>query len=165
MWSCVADTKFIRDGRKFNLREGSLSSLAGHLIRADPPGPRPGTILAPLPCPRCPSWHRHTNLSIVAALWCPTRGQFGVLYAVELFSHLCYHHTCSWKWCAFSLISRLPLVSRPWWCLCECSHFQVYRWETHCSSAQTRPGGGPRLFVYVQAHPIFRLTTLGEWKY
>ena len=78
MWSCVADTKFIRDGRKFNLREGSLSSLAGHLIRADPPGPRPGTILAPLPCPRCPSWHRHTNLSIVAALWCPTRGQFGV---------------------------------------------------------------------------------------
>ena len=97
MWSRVADTKFIRDGRKFNLREGSLSSLAGHLIRADPPGPRPGTILAPLPCPRCPSWHRHTNLSIVAALWCPTRGQFGVLYVVELSPHICYHHTCSWK--------------------------------------------------------------------
>ena len=86
MWSRVADTKFIRDGRKFNLREGSFPALAGHLIRADPPGPRPGTILAPLPCPRCPSWHRHTNLSIVAALWCPTRGQWCLVCCRTLFA-------------------------------------------------------------------------------
>ena len=149
MWSCVADTKFRRNGRNFNC-EGSFRALGGTLDQSWSPRSAARHDPCSAALPTLPVQQRHTNLPIVAALWCPTRGQFGVLYVVELSGHLLpfVHAAGNAMMHVFAHSEAAPRVAA----------VVVFMWMFSFPSLsmrdtlQQRPDpawGGPRLFVYI----------------